>query len=1252
MYLKRSASVQPLNPESSSNLDREIINTPKKRVVRGPSNMSLRSTLSRLGSKKQFSIDFKVPAIEWFANNLVKYAKNDRLTIRQFKKAGLELEGFSHQLFRMFASDGNKTVTLQEVIGGIAKLTDRKKKLEWFKNSFTAVCDDDENIDHSQFKKAITSRGFLERFFYLLDGDNSGRVAFQKLVGSLEKLTCLDRDAKWLSWFEQQFAAVAGEDRQINIVEFKNALNVKESFFAERFFQLFDEDGSGTISLNELMGGLNKLTSGDNSEKLRFLFKVYDVDGNGFIDPFELKTVLQSCISESSLEFSESNLNALTQALFESADADGSGTITYEELEGELQKHPGVIENLTISAANWLKPPPKKKKNSLKQIYPYYLTLRYIRNNLSITLFMIVYWLTNFGLFGFAVYQQREKNIWIKIARGCGLCLNFNCTFIMVLMLRKTLTIIRSTTLGSYLPIDQHIDFHKMTGIVIGFFALVHTVAHVFNVVLPDPPNNRSAVDVLFTTKYKIGWVGGTAYITGYPLVIILLVMIICSMPFVRRKGYFQVFYWTHLLFVPWFALLIIHCPNFWHWFIVPGSIYVLERIYRSKFVKLARYGRTYIIAANMLPSKVTHLVINRPSNFHFQPGDYAFLQIPAIAKYAEWHPFTISSAPEQKHTLWFHVRSVGTWTTRLYEYFERKHVEAGSDVPPLLSPKIPKRESKFSKGSRAMNSFMSTNSSLRSFDMTETNTGNSRNSSFNESTIGTPKFSDRNGFKNMKSEAVEIASYGIDNAAFTADDENQNEALETTPLSPTHRQDRTRSSSVDISDQKANKKHLKVRRTRSEAVSDLAREDVLGPIEVAVEKEMQVFSPMPSPAHSAVNSVAPSPVHSDAPSPVAPIRHSQLPSKIHTPVISAQPSPAQSPGPSPVATSFGIELNSLEQNRGSVRSMSSINVNRANSLDRKFSTASQSSVKFSGDPAIAAKRVPNSLQRMSAIQDDLIVAVPLQNDGGVGSATNSGQQLAAGNGTNNGILKPVCPNSGEMRKRQVSIAIPEDYEIRDFQRRRSARKSVVGTKVEVFIDGPYGTPSTHIFQADHAVLIGAGIGVTPFASILQSIIFRYRSAARQVCPQCNYTWTDKLPSSVMNLKKVDFFWINRDQKAFEWFISLLSQLEIEQTEDGNLNHLLDMHMYMTSALRKTDMKAIGLQMALDLIHKKSEKDLITGLRTKTEAGRPDWNQVFDSLSQSNHGKVSVFFCGSHQLGSLLKSYCQKYGFEFRKENF
>ena len=91
----------------------------------------------------------------------------------------------------------------------------------------------------------------------------------------------------------------------------------------------------------------------------------------------------------------------------------------------------------------------------------------------------------------------------------------------------------------------------------------------------------------------------------------------------------------------------------------------------------------------------------------------------------------------------------------------------------------------------------------------------------------------------------------------------------------------------------------------------------------------------------------------------------------------------------------------------------------------------------------------------------------------------------------------------------------------------------------------------------------------------------------------------------------MDFFWINRDQRSFEWFVSLLSQLEIEQSQQSGFERFLDMHMYMTSALRKTDVKAIGLQMALDLIHKKEKRDLITGLKTRTQAGRPDWDKVF-----------------------------------------
>ena len=49
---------------------------------------------------------------------------------------------------------------------------------------------------------------------------------------------------------------------------------------------------------------------------------------------------------------------------------------------------------------------------------------------------------------------------------------------------------------------------------------------------------------------------------------------------------------------------------------------------------------------------------------------------------------------------------------------------------------------------------------------------------------------------------------------------------------------------------------------------------------------------------------------------------------------------------------------------------------------------------------------------------------------------------------------------------------------------------------LHVYIDGPFGAPTSQIFHAQHAVLIGTGIGVTPFASILKSIMHRLESTS------------------------------------------------------------------------------------------------------------------------------------------------------------
>ncbi|XP_040893584.1 NADPH oxidase 5 [Toxotes jaculatrix] len=719
----------------------------------------------------------------------------------------------------------------------------------------------------------------------------------------------LDEDARWLEWVTKQFESIAGDDKEIDLDEFKTALKVKESFFAERFFALFDSDGSSSISLDELLKALDLLIHGSETDKLKFLFQVYDVDGSGSIDPDELRTVLKSCLRESAISLPEEKLDDLTLALFESADKDNSGSITFEELKAELETFPEVMENLTISAANWLKPPDVDQK---KRQTPRYLTRAYWHNNSRKLLFLCMYACLSLLLFIGAMLQHSHGGAWYMVAKGCGQCLNFNCTFIMVLMLRRCLTWLRATWVVRVLPLDQNILLHQIVGYAILCYTLVHTTAHIFNFGTHTHTQHSeySLWEYLLTTRPGIGWVKGTASVTGVVLQVVICLMVLCSSTFVRRSGHFEVFYWSHLSYVWVWSLLMVHCANFWKWFVVPGLVFLLEKIVG---IAVSRMGGLYIVEVNLLPSKVTHLVIKRPQFFHFKPGDYVYINIPVIAKY-EWHPFTISSAPEQSDTLWLHVRSMGQWTNRLYEYFR--------------------------------------------------------------------------------------------------------------------------------------------------------------------QPESQTVSP---------------------------------------------------------------------------------------------------------------KRLATSLR-----------------------------------------------NRRQLLKAQSSAKFGENHRF---------------CNIKCYVDGPYGTPTRQIFASEHAVLIGAGIGITPFASILQSIMYRYRRR-KQNCPNCNYSWCENIKDSDMKLRKVDFIWINRDQKSFEWFVSLLTKLEMDQADEEPEGRFLEMHMYMTSALSKNDMKAIGLQMALDLLAKKEKRDSITGLRTRTQPGRPEWGKVFQKVSEEKKGKVHVFYCGSPALAKVIKAQCEHFGFNFYKENF
>ncbi|CAZ81766.1 unnamed protein product [Tuber melanosporum] len=181
-----------------------------------------------------------------------------------------------------------------------------------------------------------------------------------------------------------------------------------------------------------------------------------------------------------------------------------------------------------------------------------------------------------------------------------------------------------------------------------------------------------------------------------------------------------------------------------------------------------------------------------------------------------------------------------------------------------------------------------------------------------------------------------------------------------------------------------------------------------------------------------------------------------------------------------------------------------------------------------------------------------------------------------------------------------------------------------------VYIDGPFGSASEDVFKYEVSVLVGAGIGVTPFASILKSIWYR-----------SNY------PQKKTRLHKVYFFWICRDFGSFEWFRSLLLAIEAQ-----DIGHLIEIHTYLTAKIKPDDATNIMINDA------NAEKDAITGLRAPTNFGRPNWDTVFKSIRAIHKpAEVGVFFCGPKPLGSTLHVKCNQYsepGFSFvwGKENF
>lgn len=202
-------------------------------------------------------------------------------------------------------------------------------------------------------------------------------------------------------------------------------------------------------------------------------------------------------------------------------------------------------------------------------------------------------------------------------------------------------------------------------------------------------------------------------------------------------------------------------------------------------------------------------------------------------------------------------------------------------------------------------------------------------------------------------------------------------------------------------------------------------------------------------------------------------------------------------------------------------------------------------------------------------------------------------------------------------------------------------------------IDGPYGAPAEDVFENEVAVLIGTGIGVTPWAAILKNI------------------WHLRLsPDPPRRLRRVEFIWVCKDTTSFEWFQALLSSLEaqsLSMTGPGADAEFLRIHTYLTQAIdidtaQNIVLNSVGM-----------DKDPLTELNARTNFGRPDFNRLFVGMRQGildqtympglqqdgarKKTEVGVYFCGPNVAARDIKRACkeamvEEVRFKFWKEHF
>jgi len=245
---------------------------------------------------------------------------------------------------------------------------------------------------------------------------------------------------------------------------------------------------------------------------------------------------------------------------------------------------------------------------------------------------------------------------------------------------------------------------------------------------------------------------------------------------------------------------------------------------------------------------------------------------------------------------------------------------------------------------------------------------------------------------------------------------------------------------------------------------------------------------------------------------------------------------------------------------------------------------------------------------------------------------------------------------------------------------------------IEVGIDGPFGAPAQRFYEYDRSLIIGAGVGVTPFSAIISDLeqnIFeedgwerrsrrwslrpstrnssvstparrssraqskeRTLSNDQQVIDFANSSSVEQKPANLFCAKRVDFHWMVREKNDLLWFSDLLNRAhDMERSlPPGKLD--LNIHTHIT--LKRSNISEHIFRYLLDAYRTETcPVSALTGLKMRSHFGRPDFESILEAYHEDVRKEyeaghipqgtnIAVFFCGAPVIGEVLSDLCHE----------